>query len=273
MKSGSRSKRRQAAPVTRHPSPVTPSAGRRTAFVTGASRDIGAAIALGLARDGYDVAVSSTRPERLSGTLAALAAAGAKAVPVALDVRSQASLEKAMEQVLDACGHIDVLVNNAGVPLKKPALELTGADWDEVVGTNLTGTFFMSQRMGRHLVETGRAGCIISIASTHGLVGLAERSLYGIAKGGVMHMTRMLAIEWAERGIRVNAVAPGRVETVSRAESFAGPGYREWATGRIPLGRFGLPEEVAAAVCYLADPHAAYITGQTLVLDGGLTAQ
>jgi NAD(P)-dependent dehydrogenase (short-subunit alcohol dehydrogenase family) len=246
---------------------------KKTAFVTGASRDIGAAIALGLARDGYDVAVSSTRPERLSGTLAALAAAGARAVPVALDVRSQASIEKAMAQVLDACGHVDVLVNNAGVPLKKAALESTRADWDEVVGTNLTGTFFMSQRMGRHLAETGRPGCIISIASTHGLVGLAERSLYGIAKGAVMHMTRMLAIEWAERGIRVNAIAPGRVETESRAESFAGPGYREWATGRIPLGRFGMPEEVAAAVCYLANPHAAYITGQTLVLDGGLTAQ
>ena len=246
---------------------------KKTAFVTGASRDIGAAIALALARDGYDVAVSSTRPERLSGTLAALAAAGARAVAVALDVRSQESIEKAMGQVLEARGHVDVLVNNAGVPLKKPALELTGAEWDEVVGTNLTGTFFMSQRMGRHLAESGRPGCIISIASTHGLVGLAERSLYGIAKGGVIHMTRMLAIEWADRGIRVNAVAPGRVETVSRAESFAGPGYREWATGRIPLGRFGTAEEVAAAVCYLASPRAAYITGQTLVLDGGLTAQ
>jgi NAD(P)-dependent dehydrogenase (short-subunit alcohol dehydrogenase family) len=246
---------------------------RRVALVTGASRDIGAAIALGLAREGYDVAVSSTRPEKLSDTLAGLAAAGARAVPVALDVRSQESMEKAMDEVLRACGHLDVLVNNAGVPLKKPALEVTGAEWDHVVGINLTGTFFMSQRMARHLVESGRPGCIISIASTHGLIGLAERSLYGIAKAGVMHMTRMLAVEWADRGIRVNAVAPGRVETASRAESFAGPGYREWATGRIPLGRFGSAEEVAAAVCYLASPAAAYVTGQTLVLDGGLTAQ
>jgi NAD(P)-dependent dehydrogenase (short-subunit alcohol dehydrogenase family) len=246
---------------------------KRTAFVTGASQGIGAAIALGLAREGYELAVSSTLPEKLSDTLASLAAAGAKAVPVALDVRSQESIERAMEQVLGACGHVDVLVNNAGVPLKKPALDVSGAEWDEVVGTNLTGTFFVSQRMGRHLVESGRPGCIISIASTHGLVGLAERSLYGIAKGGLIHMTRMLAIEWADRGIRVNAVAPGRVETVSRAESFTGPGYREWATGRIPLARFGTAEEVAAAVCYLASPHAAYVTGQTLVLDGGLTAQ
>jgi NAD(P)-dependent dehydrogenase (short-subunit alcohol dehydrogenase family) len=245
---------------------------RRTAFVTGASRGIGAAIALGLAREGFDVAVSSTRPEKLPDVLTGLKAAGASAVPVALDVRSQASIEKAMAAAVDALGGLDVLVNNAGIPLKKRALEITGEEWDEVVGTNLTGTFFMSQRMGRHLVETGRQGCIISIASTHGLVGLAERSLYGIAKAGVMHMTRMLAIEWADRGIRVNAVAPGRVETASRAESFTDPGYREWATARVPLGRFGTVEEVAAAVCYLASPGAAYITGQTLVMDGGLTS-
>lgn len=241
-------------------------------MVTGASQGIGAAIALGLAREGYDVAVSSTRPEKLSGVLAEVKSAGARAVAVGLDVRSQASIEKAMAAAVDALGPLDVLVNNAGVPLRKLALDVTGEEWDQVVGTNLTGTFFMSQQMGRHLVETGRPGVIISIASTHGLIGLAERSLYGIAKAGVMHMTRMLAIEWADRGIRVNAVAPGRVETASRAKSSADPAYREWATARIPLARFGTVEEIAAAVCYLASPEAAYFTGQTLVLDGGLTA-
>ena len=245
---------------------------KRAAFVTGASRGIGAAIAVGLAREGYDVAVSSTRPEKLSEVVAELKSAGARAAAVALDVRSQASIDQAMATAIGALGPLDVLVNNAGVALKKPALEVTGAQWDEVVGTNLTGTFFMSQKMGRHLAESGRPGSIISIASTHGLVGLAERSLYGIAKAGVMHMTRMLAIEWAERGIRVNAIAPGRVETASRAESFTDPGYREWATARIPLARFGTVEEIAAAACYLASPAAAYITGQTLVVDGGLTA-
>jgi NAD(P)-dependent dehydrogenase (short-subunit alcohol dehydrogenase family) len=246
---------------------------KRTAFVTGASQGIGAAIAVALARDGYDVAVSSTQPDRLSGTLAGVASAGAKGVAVALDVRSQASVEKAMEQVLGACGHVDVLVNNAGVPLRKPALELTANEWDAVIGVNLTGTFFMSQQMGRHLVKSGRAGCIINIASTHGLVALDQRSAYGIAKAAIMHMTRMLAIEWADHGIRVNAVAPGRVDTPSRAGALAEPGYRDRALGRIPLQRFGTPEEVAGAVRYLASPDAAYITGQTLVLDGGLTAQ
>ena len=245
---------------------------RKTAFVTGASRGIGAAIALGLAREGFDIAVSSTRADKLSDVVTGLKAAGARAAPVALDVRSQASIDKAMAAAVDALGGLDVLVNNAGIPLKKPALEVTGAEWDDVIGTNLAGTFLMSQWLGRDLVETGRPGCIISKASTHGLIGLADRALYGIAKAGVMHMTRMLAIEWAERGIRVNAIAPGRVETASRAESFTDPGYREWATARVPLGRFGTVEEIAAAVCYLASPGAAYITGQTLVMDGGLTA-
>ena len=137
---------------------------------------------------------------------------------------------------------------------------------------DLGGAFFMTQQMGRHLIATGRPGCVISIASTHGLVALELRFAYGVAKAGVMHMTRMLAYEWAEHGIRVNAIAPGRVNTPSREASLAEPGFREKALGRVPLKRFAESEEVAAAACYLASPGAAYMTGQTLVLDGGLTA-
>ena len=246
--------------------------GRRTAFVTGASQGIGAAIALALARDGFDVAVSSTRPEKLTEVASGIGAAGARAVPVALDVRAPESIERAMAKVISACGRLDVLVNNAGVPLKKPALDVTPAEWQSVLDVNLKGAFFMSQQMGRHLVATARPGCIVSIASTHGLVALAGRSAYGIAKAAVIHMTRMLAVEWAEHGIRVNAVAPGRVDTPSRAGSLAEPGYRDAALGRIPLHRFGAAEEVAGAVSYLVSPEASYITGQTLTLDGGLVS-
>ena len=247
---------------------------KRTAFVTGASQGIGAGIAVALARDGCDVAASSTQPGKLSATIAAVEAVGARAVPVALDVCSQASIDAAVEKVISELGGIDVLVNNAGVPLRRLAVDVTPAEWDRVLGANLTGAFFLTQRMGRHLVDTGRPGCIVNIASTHGMVGRAERSTYGIAKAGLVHMTRMLAIEWAEYGIRVNAVAPGRVESGSpaRAASAANPDYLRSIRDRIPLRRFCSVEEVAQAVCYLAGPHAQYITGHTLVLDGGLTA-
>jgi 2-deoxy-D-gluconate 3-dehydrogenase len=137
----------------------------------------------------------------------------------------------------------------------------------------VTGTFFLTQEMGRHLIGAGRPGSIINIASTHGVVGLARRSAYGVSKGAIIQMTRMLAIEWAEHGIRVNAVAPGTVETPSRAALFAAdPARREALLNRVPLRRFGTAEEVAAAVRYLASPQATYITGQVFVLDGGLTA-
>jgi NAD(P)-dependent dehydrogenase (short-subunit alcohol dehydrogenase family) len=247
-------------------------AAKAVAFVTGASQGIGAAVALALARDGFDVAVSSTRADKLAAVLAGLAGAGAKAAPVALDLRSQASIENAMSEVVSTFGQVDLLVNNAAVPLKKPALDVTPAEWEAVIDTDLTGTFFMTQQMGRHLVKTRRPGSIISIASTHGLVALQGRSIYGIAKAGVMQMTRMLAIEWAEHGIRVNAIAPGRVDTPSRAASLAEPGFEQAALARIPLKRFGTVDDVAGAVSYLASPQASYITGQTLVLDGGLTA-
>jgi 2-deoxy-D-gluconate 3-dehydrogenase len=150
---------------------------------------------------------------------------------------------------------------------------LTPEEWEAVLTTNVTGTFFMSQQMGRHLVGTQRPGCIINITSTHGLVGIANRAAYGTSKAAVIHMTRMLAIEWAAHGIRVNSVAPGRVDTPSRMVIARAPGYREMMLSRVPLRRFCTVEEVAAAVCYLASPAASYITGQTLTLDGGLTAQ
>ena len=239
--------------------------------MTGASQGIGAELAVAFARDGYDVAVSSMRREKLADVVARIQAAGARAVPVQLDLRSQASIEGAMAEVVGGLGTVDVLINNAGVPLKKPALDVTPGDWDTMIDTNLAGTFFMTQQMGRHLVAARRPGCVISIASTHGLVSMELRVLYGIAKAGVIHMTRMLAYEWADHGIRVNAIAPGRVNTPSREASLADPVFLEHALGRVPMRRFAEPHEVAAAACYLASPQAAYITGQTLVLDGGLT--
>ena len=249
-------------------------ADRRAAFVTGASYGIGAASALALARDGFDVAVAATRVENLSKVVAELQAIGTRVVPLALDVRSQSSIEQAMDAAVKALGRVDVLVNNAGITLRRFALDVTPAEWDAVIQTNLTGAFFMSQQLGRHLIARGQGGCIINMASTHGMIGYAERSAYGISKAGMMHMTKMLAIEWAAHDIRVNAIAPGRVASGSplRAAGASNPKYLEMVHNRIPLRRSATNEEVAAAVRYLASPQAAYITGHTLLLDGGLTA-
>jgi NAD(P)-dependent dehydrogenase (short-subunit alcohol dehydrogenase family) len=255
--------------------PAESATGRRTALVTGASQGVGAAVAVALARHGFDVAPASTHPGRLAGIVTAIEAAGGRAAPVMLDVRSHDGIKQAIAEVIRSLGRIDVLVNNAGVPLRRMALDVTPEDWDTVISTNLTGTFFLTQQVGRHLIEDRRPGCIVSIGSTHGLLGRAERSTYGISKAGVSHMTKMLAIEWAQYGIRVNTVAPGRVDSGSpaRAAMSADPEYLESARGRVPLGRFCSVEEVAQAVCYLVSPEAAYITGQTLVLDGGLSAR
>jgi NAD(P)-dependent dehydrogenase (short-subunit alcohol dehydrogenase family) len=194
-------------------------------------------------------------------------------VPLTLDVRSQASIEACMQETLSVFGHLDVLVNNAGVLLRKPALEITRDEWRTLMEINLTGTFFMSQQMGRHLVREKRKGSIISLSSTHAVVGVAGVSAYGISKAGISQMTRMLAIEWAEHGIRVNAIAPGTTETPSRKASFdADPVRRQILMDRIPFKRFCTEADVAGLASYLASPAADYVTGQTLLVDGGLTS-
>ncbi len=247
---------------------------RRTALVTGASYGIGAAIAIALAHDGYDVAVTELNADALGDTLAQIKTHGARGVAVALDTRLQSSVEACMSSVLNAFdGKLDLLVNNAGILLRKPVIDMTRDEWNAVIDVNLTGTFFMSQQMGRHLIGAKRKGSIISIASTHGIVGIGGISAYGISKAGITQMTRMLAIEWAEHGIRVNAIAPGTTETPTRKKSLgADPARRQMMIERIPFKRFCTEADVAGLASYLASPAAEYITGQTMLVDGGLTS-
>src|SRR5437763_2839498 len=247
---------------------------RPAALVTGASYGVGAATALALASDGYDLVISATRAENLKQTVASIEHLGARTVPIMLDLRSRPSIEQAIAAAVTAFGHIDLLVNNAGTNLRRLAVDVMPAEWDDMIAVNVTGTFLLTQQVGRHLIERARGGAIVNIASTQALVGAPERSTYGIAKAAIVQMTRMLAVEWASHGIRVNAVAPGRMLTASpsRAGTGADPKYMEAMLKRIPLSRFCTAEEVAAAVAYLAGPSAASITGQVLVLDGGLTA-
>ena len=192
-------------------------------------------------------------------------------VPLRLDLRIEADIEQAFAAAVEAFGDIDVLVNNAGRPLLKRAIDVTWEEWDDVVNTNLKGAYFMSRTFAAHCIARGRPGCVVNLASTHGMTGFAGRTVYGISKGGLIQMTRMLAIEWADNDIRVNAVAPATALTASRAKMLDAA-MRERMLARIPIGRFITPEEIAAAVVFLAGPGAASITGQTLAVDGGLTA-
>jgi 2-deoxy-D-gluconate 3-dehydrogenase len=244
----------------------------RTAFITGASSGIGSAIALALAREGHDLALAETDTGMLKQVLAHPDLAGRKAVALKLDLRDPAEIDKAFAQARAALGPIGVLVNNAGRALVKPSVEVTPAEWDDVVAINLRGAFFMSLAFGRACMEGGHGGAIVSLASTHGVIGIPERAVYGITKAGLIQMSRMLAIEWAQKNIRVNAVGPTTVMTPSRQEMLSDPKVRQGMLDRIPTGRFCTPEEVAAAVVYLASPGAASVTGHTLMVDGGLTA-
>jgi NAD(P)-dependent dehydrogenase (short-subunit alcohol dehydrogenase family) len=245
----------------------------KVALITGASYGVGAATAMALARDGFRIAVTATQTENLAATVEAVSTEGSRALAIPLDLASQASIEAAVTVVEDEFGPVDVLVNNAAVNLRKRAVEVTHAEWNAVISTNITGTFFITQLVARHLIESGRPGSVVNIASVHGLLGVAERSAYGISKGALIQMTRMLAVEWAEHGIRVNAVAPGRLDTASpsRAATGQNPAYMQEMLKRIPLHRLATAEDVAAAVSYLAGPTAAAVTGHVLVLDGGLS--
>jgi NAD(P)-dependent dehydrogenase (short-subunit alcohol dehydrogenase family) len=229
----------------------------RRALVTGTSTGIGRAIVLALAREGFDLAISELDTGWLDELLRHPDLGARKIVPVSLDLRAEASIDAAFAHALDGLGEIDLLVNNAGRSLVKPVVEVEWADWDDVMNTNLKGAFFMSQKFARYCFARGRPGCIVSLGSTHGIIGIAQRSVYGISKAGIIH---------------VNAIAPTTVLTPSREKMLSDPNVRRNMLERIPTRRFATPEEVAGAVVYLASPAAASVTGHTLLVDGGLIA-
>lgn len=248
--------------------------GRKIALVTGASYGVGAAAAKALAQDGFDLVITATRAENLAKASDEITALGRNVLTLDLDLRAQDSIEGAVAKALDRFGRIDVLVNNAGANLRRRAVDITRAEWNDLMAINVTGTFFLTQQVGRHLIAQKAPGRIVTITSTAALVGQVERSAYGVSKAGLAQMTRMLAIEWAEHRIAVNSVAPGRLntESPSRAGSGSNQAYMEAMLKRIPMHRLATVEEIAGAVAFLAGPAAGSITGQTIVIDGGLTA-
>jgi short-subunit dehydrogenase len=241
-------------------------------LITGASYGVGQQAAYVFAKQGYQVAITATKLSNLETTKQQFLELEVEALCCELNLRSQESIAQTIEQVTSHFGGLDVLVNNAGENIRRLAVDVSLEDWDGLMTTNLTGTFFMSQAFGRYLIDRQLPGSIIQVASVHGLVGAKERSTYGISKAAILHMTKMLAIEWADHQIRVNAVAPGRLETdsPSRATTGSNPEYMAAMLKKIPLHRFATAEEVAQSIYYLASPAASAITGQTIVLDGGI---
>jgi 3-oxoacyl-[acyl-carrier protein] reductase len=238
----------------------------RVALVTGASRGIGKAIALSLASGGATV-IAAARGTNAQSTVDAIVAAGGTAELASLDVTDPASVELVTKDVLARHGRIDILVNNAGVTRDQLLLRMKREDWDAVIGANLTGAFTCVQAVLKSMVKA-RHGRIISITSVVGEAGNAGQANYAASKAGLIGFTKALAQEVASRGITVNAVAPGMIET-DMTKAISEGAHDEWAK-KIPLQRLGTPEDVAAAVRFLASDEAAYITGHVLAVNGGM---
>ena len=238
----------------------------RIALVTGASRGIGRAVALQLARQGATV-VAAARGQNAQDTTDAILAAGGRAETVALDVTDGAAIDAAVAGIVERHGRIDVLVSNAGITRDGLLLRMKRADWDAVLATNLTATFALTQAVLKPMLRQ-RSGRIVAIGSVVGQTGNAGQANYAASKAGLVGFCKAVAREVASRHITVNVVAPGFIETDMTRE-LAGGAQQDW-TAQIPLGRLGTPDDVAAAVCFLASDEASYITGHVLAVNGGM---
>jgi NAD(P)-dependent dehydrogenase (short-subunit alcohol dehydrogenase family) len=242
----------------------------RVAMVTGTSRGLGQHFARILAGAGADLIVTSRTPASLDPLAEELTALGRRVTSVALDVREKESIDRAVADALRQCSHVDILVNNAGCNIRKPALDVSWSDWNEILDTNLRGAFFVAKAVARQMIPR-RDGRIINIGSVTCVAGYAGLAPYGASRGGIKQLTMSLAHDWGPHGITVNCLAPGWFKTAQNRALYDDPGWVEYLCERIPLGRPGEPADLDGALLLLASDAGRYITGQTLLVDGGIS--
>ena len=242
----------------------------KVAIVTGTSRGLGQYMGKALARAGADLVITSRNKESLAAFQGEIEAMGRRAVPLALDIRSLDSIQRMAKAADEAYGKIDILVNNAGCNIRKRAVDVTWEDWNTVLETNLRGTFFVSQAVAKLMIPR-RYGRIVSIGSVTSVFGYSGLAPYCASRGGVKQLTMSLADDWGEYGITVNCLAPGWFKTSQNAALYENKEWLAYITDRIPLKRPGKPDDLDGTVVFLASDASAYITGQTLLVDGGIS--